>query len=166
MHSPMYLWFVVIYLFFCCQVTFIRAIYDGQCLLNCECDVLKSKVKCNGNRWNEIGLKESLLLSTILPFQVLDLSKNKISRLDSFVLNSTALKKLILSDNKIQSISEVAFANLDGLTALDLSGNRLIAVTRSIFSPLKSLERLKLRSNQLTTLSEFIFQDLSHLKTL
>lgn len=144
----------------------ISASGEKLCPVGCECDLSKQKVKCSGGRWSELNLKDAAVFASMSGLQHLDLSKNKITRLESSFIQAPTLKRLNLSDNKIRSIAPKAFSGLSNLVTLDLSANNLHIISREVLTPLKALERLKLKSNQLTTLEENIFADLEHLKML
>jgi Leucine-rich repeat (LRR) protein len=96
----------------------------------------------------------------------LSLQSNFISNLSE--INSTSLKRLFISKNRIQ---EINFATrLPNLTYLDLSQNRLISLKKVSFSSLNCLKYLNLSGNRLDLDSEFenvsFFRSQTHLITL
>ncbi|XP_062915787.1 keratocan [Mobula hypostoma] len=68
----------------------------------------------------------------------------------------SSLEQLRLARNKISSIPEGAFSNLEKLTLLDLQGNRLkdLVIQPSTFKGLKTLLQLNLAYNDLTAMPE------------
>lgn len=137
------------------------------CPNGCECDTtVKFRVKCSGNQWTEENVRELSKYPLMKHVLQLDLSKNRITRLDVDLLRLPALKKLNVSENRIQIIQRGAFSQAPGLLNLDLSGNLLLNVSRDVFADLPSLERLKLRKNYITRLDKFLFDDLKQLKAL
>ena len=81
----------------------------------------------------------------------LSLRFNFLSNLDE--IKSTSLKRLYISNNRIQEIHLVSV--LPNLEYLDLSQNRLISIEENSFSDLKILKNLNLSGNKLDLESDF-----------
>ncbi|KAH3666277.1 hypothetical protein OGAPHI_004466 [Ogataea philodendri] len=65
------------------------------------------------------------------------------------------LKHLSLTENKITTISEAAFQNLENLSSLDLSYNKLTEVPTEALSKLANLKSLNLSYNKLASTKSF-----------
>ena len=91
------------------------------------------------------------------------------SRRDLFVTplidkhNATSVD---LSDNKIEQISRMAFADQIQLTSIDFSNNQLINITDSPFADLGLLVHLNLSFNQISFLASTAFTGLHNLMLL
>lgn len=84
----------------------------------------------------------------------LNLSFNKIYKLDSFVFNkSPNLQKLYLNNNNLIDIPTGAFYNLDNLLTLDLSYNKLSYFKHGTFDNLIKLDYLNLSHNNIENLN-------------
>jgi Leucine-rich repeat (LRR) protein len=122
----------------------------------------------NKNRIQEINLKKNFLPN----LEYLDLSQNRLFSIknESF-LNMNKLKHLNLSFNKLDLESELNnvsyFHGLSLLEKLDLSFNEIKYLdSKATFQYLNSLKYLNLSNNRLKTLDAFIFGYLSNLNQL
>lgn len=100
--------------------------------------------------------------------EIIDLSHNKLTRIDSlfhFDFQPNKLRKLILSFNKIVNIPQDAFEELTFLTELDLTNNQITDLTVEPFSNLTNLEILRLNNNFIKNLNGAVnnLQNLKHL---
>ncbi|KAJ8969621.1 hypothetical protein NQ314_001666 [Rhamnusium bicolor] len=99
----------------------------------------------------------------------LSLSVNNIEVLDpkEQKLSSTDLNILILSYNKIHSISDEFFLNVNNLRELDLSYNYITTLgDGNIFQNLNQLTRLDLSYNSIKTLPDTVFGTLVNIRYL
>ncbi|GFR97547.1 Toll-like receptor [Elysia marginata] len=112
--------------------------------------------------WNLKGLTGLLYL---------DVSHNKLQRLDQTVLNKLdVLEDLYLNDNLIRELPREAFGAHRKLTTLDLSQNQIQTVPAQAFSGAREIKGLYLQRNQIDTLEGgvlinnggLIILDLSH----
>ena len=76
------------------------------------------------------------------------------------------LEWLFLSNNELTSIPETLFAGLSSLKILSLSNNRLEELPKRVFADLSSVYSLNLWNNKLTTLPESIFSGLTSLQQI
>ncbi|KAJ8723540.1 hypothetical protein PYW08_003452 [Mythimna loreyi] len=96
----------------------------------------------------------------------LDLSFINISVVhSSSLLKSNTLLELILNDNVITNIDVDSF-QLPTLKKLDLSNNRLEFIDKETFRGVKNLEYLNLRNNRFTTFTKLMFHHLSSLNEI
>lgn len=101
----------------------------------------------------------------------LNLSKNKIDRLDSQSFKTLgSLAELRMSRNLLNATtfnrSAPFFTNLTNLVSLDLNGNKITVLPGLMFEHLKRLKMLKLRRNQIVSFSDGAFYGLDELSTL
>jgi len=92
----------------------------------------------------------------------LDLSGNKLSKLDNFVLKR--LEELNLTQNEIKTIGRNI--QLPKLISLDLSFNKLYVIDRHFCANFRSLARLRLNNNEIVCFSAKFGYSLSSLQTL
>jgi len=112
----------------------------------------------------ELDSLEGLLTITgIKDLQILNLSRNQLSRLPDSIWTLTNLKKLYLSTNRLITLPK-GISKLTQLEELDLSANELIALPKEI-GTLAKLTYLALNYNELSALPESIGQ-LADLNTL
>lgn len=101
--------------------------------------------------FNHLSRTPSALLQAMYQLRSLDLSKNRIQKIDkmsfgSFESSGMSLVKLNLAGNLIQEVSDPgAFLYLNSLTLLDLSFNRIKRLTRVALERLENLETLFLQ---------------------
>jgi Leucine-rich repeat (LRR) protein len=93
----------------------------------------------------------------------LDLSSNQIEDIQEFVHEKYNLKKLHLSNNKIEKIPNSVFVSNKNLQLLDLSRNKLATIDSKTFSDLANLKMLNLAYNELVKIPQF---NLPNLKIL
>ncbi|XP_035672293.1 toll-like receptor 3 [Branchiostoma floridae] len=104
-----------------------------------------------------------------ISLQTLDLSYNRISRLDSSAFNGVRkLDRLVLSSNDILTVDRNSFRSLShtGLETLVLFGNHLTKLTNSTFASVPSLKRLDLAYNNISSIEDNAFEGLRHLEVL
>jgi len=98
--------------------------------------------------------------------EVLDLSKNNLTRLEPGALNvATQLLHVDLSGNQLSDV-DGAFDGLLQLSRLDLRQNRLTAVTSSTLSGLDNLRYLRLDDNRISVVDSRAFVTLDRLMYL
>ncbi|XP_013403978.1 insulin-like growth factor-binding protein complex acid labile subunit [Lingula anatina] len=102
---------------------------------------------------------------------IIDLSSNKITRLENYGWTHKEIHALMLKNNGIRSISNDAFAGLRWLKVLDLSKNSLQDIHPEVFKDLQNLENLILSDNNLGGMLQsasqaYLFNYLRSLKTL
>ncbi|ODV86735.1 hypothetical protein CANARDRAFT_187342, partial [[Candida] arabinofermentans NRRL YB-2248] len=100
--------------------------------------------------------------TTIQPFSSLSSSVTTVSNVKSLKSQEEShaehwrgLKHLSFTENKISSISDWSFENLDNLSSLDLSHNRLIEIPAGALSKLNNLKSLNLSFNRLVDTQGF-----------
>ncbi|XP_019639990.1 PREDICTED: toll-like receptor 3 [Branchiostoma belcheri] len=101
--------------------------------------------------------------------RTLDLSYNKISRLDSAAFNGIrSLQRLVLSSNDILTVNTSSFSSLaqTGLETLVLFRNNLTSVTDNTFTSVPLLKRLDLAYNNISRIEDNAFEGLRHLEVL
>ncbi|XP_065214538.1 toll-like receptor 6 [Planococcus citri] len=79
----------------------------------------------------------------------LGLHGNKLSEIPEAIRELRFLKTLDLGGNRIQSVVNTSFHNLDQLNTLILSNNNIANITKNTFSTLPSLRILNLASNRI-----------------
>ncbi|XP_075436478.1 uncharacterized protein LOC142473178 isoform X2 [Ascaphus truei] len=132
-----------------------------SCPLSCLCYDSSNLVECRGQ--DLIGVPHRLPHSTWM----LDLRQNNLSRLDSGSFQALwSLRILLLSDNRIETISPRSFRSLGFLERLDLSDNLLALLPLDFSSGLGSLRELRVPSNRLTSLSYESLRQLESLEKL
>ena len=95
--------------------------------------------------------------------EVLDLSKNNLTKLEPGALNvATKLLHVDLSWNQLRDV-DGAFDRLHQLSRLDLRQNRLTAVTSNTFVGLSSLRYLRLDDNRISSIDSRAFVTLDQL---
>jgi len=98
--------------------------------------------------------------------EVLDLSKNNLTKLEPGALNVAAhLQHVDLSENQLNDV-DGAFDGLLRLSRLDLRQNRLSAVTANTFSGLSDLRYLRLDDNRVSSIDSRAFATLDRLMYL
>ncbi|KAF7994465.1 hypothetical protein HCN44_003937 [Aphidius gifuensis] len=97
----------------------------------------------------------------------LDLSSNKLARLESDVFNGLLnLKYLDISNNELKSLPDKTFIDLKSLNYLDLNTNKLASLDSNIFNGLSNLKLLNISDNYLKFLPDKIFDELHNLRIL
>jgi len=96
--------------------------------------------------------------------QVLDLSRNKITRFEGS--ENYKLVKLDLSHNDISSLRRIKLTKLHGMKNLDLSYNKITSVPPKSFPTNSKLEFLNLASNSIEILESDCFHELENLEEL
>lgn len=155
---------------------FIHKLNDAQMLRG-----LRNLTHLNINH-NEIESIEDNAFLGLNSLQTLDLSNNKLTRIDPRVFSQEApsglmqngakiiiglgsLTDLNISHNKIDSIHQDAFSGLDNLRILDMSNNQLKRLVPKVFSHVPFLNSLNVSSNELM-IERGTFCYLMHLKKL
>lgn len=100
--------------------------------------------------------------STQIPFVVCDGAD--LSNIP--ILFNPRINRLILSKNRISSVSLDDLGFYSDLTHLDLSGNKILSLERGSFYRLQKLRTLHLNGNLLSSLSIETFSGLSELRVL
>ncbi|XP_061713905.1 leucine-rich repeat-containing protein 70-like [Cydia pomonella] len=96
----------------------------------------------------------------------LDLSSNNLSDVsNSYLYRSKYMKELILSNNKISRI-ESNVLQLPELIQLDLSNNQLEFIDKDVFKEIRKLEYLNIANNRFTTFTKLAFHRLSNLNQI
>lgn len=85
---------------------------------------------------------------------ILDLSKNKIQRIENGTFVIKTLQILKLSDNRISNITENAFETLASLETLLLDRNKLENIPSRLFYNISCLTYLDLSNNNLLSVSK------------
>jgi Leucine-rich repeat (LRR) protein len=119
------------------------------------------------NRFTKISLPRNIF-NKLIRLEILDLSKNKLSRLDPILFsNLTNLQELYLSENIIKKVDKSLFNYTPNLRILDCSNNELSLLNEDIFTNQTDLEILLLHNNKLTDLHEQLFDScISKLQSL
>ena len=106
--------------------------------------------------------------------QILDLSFNRIQRIEYDMFRFQNLQVLHLDDNQIEEIDSKSFVDMGSLNYLSLEGNRITRLADETFQNLHNLKFLNLAFNRLTEVNfdaldyvgslSFLNLDLSHNK--
>ncbi|XP_065559990.1 protein slit-like isoform X2 [Artemia franciscana] len=97
----------------------------------------------------------------------IDLEGNNVSEIHSRDFEGlTQLKVLRLSNNRIQFIPDLLFANTPSLHRLDLSHNLLVAISKRTFRGAGAMRHLLLDNNQITCVDEAAFRGMKDLEIL
>lgn len=116
---------------------------------------------------NQLTEIPSALFENARKINVVDMSFNKINRIDPAAFNTNYnITLLNLSNNLIAKIDNQTFTKLSQLEVLDLSFNSMEGIPNGLFDPLNRLRRLNLRNNLFTQLECSIFGKLMNLKVL
>lgn len=116
---------------------------------------LKS-VDASRNRLKEVPV--NFLKSFVRSLQRLDLSYNRMSKLDSRAFGDLDnLQMLILQHNTIQIIRQGTFKGVPSVQLLDLSHNHIEALPYECFTDIRSLRHLDLTHNHLRSLPKSSF---------
>uniref|UniRef100_F1KTD1 Leucine-rich repeat-containing protein 15 n=1 Tax=Ascaris suum TaxID=6253 RepID=F1KTD1_ASCSU len=95
------------------------------------------------------------------------LDSNRISRIETLAFSSNSKLRLIsLQNNRISTISRNSFDALEQLSILLLANNSLKALERGTLDGMKNLQQLNLRNNSLMELSNATFTSVPLLTTL
>ena len=115
-------------------------------------------------RQNNIGVLHRGALDYVsASLEVLDLSKNNLTKLEPGALNvATHLLHVDMSGNQLNKV-DGAFDGLRQLSRLDLRQNRLESVTSNTFSGLSSLRYLRLDDNLISSIDSRAFVTLDRL---
>lgn len=103
-------------------------------------------------RNNFINGTHSKAFFHLLELRQLDLSQNKLTKLDGYLFYELPLDYLNLSRNHISKIDPDAFRSVASLTILDLSSNDLESVPKEFQQQLQSVRKLFLQGNRFQTL--------------
>ncbi|KAK2919268.1 polycystin-1 isoform X1 [Channa argus] len=119
----------------------------SPCPVNCSCALAGLQPSCVVNCSN-IGLERAPAAADIpLATNVLDLSKNHISSLDTSLLERlTSLRELYLKGNRINVLPRGVFC-CGPLSVLDLSNNQITTIEERICDNLCNLSQIDLSSN-------------------
>lgn len=103
-----------------------------------------------------------------VPINTLDMSHNQLEHLPKAFLSclGLSLRQIILSDNFLTHIDNLAFSSLSKLEILILNNNNISAVKRRAFGELSSLQILELSGNRLAQLSVEQFHNMRRLRHL
>jgi len=97
---------------------------------------------------NQIGLIEGAAFSGCAKLGVLDLSLNKLTRLNSMPVGLTGVRSLKLSFNELELVDARAFAGMASLVSLDLSNNRIKSLANAVaLNDLSSLRIVDIGGN-------------------
>eukprot|EP00092_Neocalanus_flemingeri_P010605 GFUD01011424.1.p1 GENE.GFUD01011424.1~~GFUD01011424.1.p1 ORF type:complete len:1305 (-),score=340.61 GFUD01011424.1:343-4257(-) len=113
---------------------------------------------------NDIQSVNQTEISLYPQLQILDLSRNKISRLDGG--QNYKLVRLDLSHNDISSLRRIKLSKLHAMAHLDLSYNKITSVPPKSFPVNSKLEFLNLASNSIEILESDCFHELENLEEL
>ncbi|KAK9510465.1 hypothetical protein O3M35_005248 [Rhynocoris fuscipes] len=95
--------------------------------------------------------------------ETLDLSYNRIYQLVRPLSDMKSLSSLNLSKNKLQTLIDGTFSNMDNLTVLDIHSNDIQYLTPHVVRSNPSLVSLNLAKNKLSTVPSAAFSDLPQL---
>jgi hypothetical protein len=109
-------------------------------------------------------IPEDILRQADLVYKLLDLSYNKIARLEDHIAAFKALRNLDLSNNQLKTLPD-SFSALQNLEVLNLANNQLDTFP-IVLTKLPKLKRLNLKGNSIQFLPPEIekLQDLNHLE--
>lgn len=95
------------------------------------------------------------------------LDSNRISRVETLAFSSNPRLQLInLQDNGISTISRNSFDSLDQLVILLLANNSIKTIERGMLDGMKNLQQLNLRNNSLSEINNATFNSVTMLTTL
>ncbi|XP_041351781.1 toll-like receptor Tollo [Gigantopelta aegis] len=146
-------------------------------------NILNSSIKempslCSQTELVSLNVSGNVLSSVGSPYQkctsstkqtklrVLDLSRNKVTRLESWLGQGTSLTDLHLSSNLFDENDFAVLVNLSDLTSLDMSNNLLTALPVGSFTHNLGLRRLNVSRNSITVLQSGSITGPSRLESL
>uniref|UniRef100_A0AC35U7D6 LRRCT domain-containing protein n=1 Tax=Rhabditophanes sp. KR3021 TaxID=114890 RepID=A0AC35U7D6_9BILA len=99
--------------------------------------------------------------------KILDLSYNRIFKMDEDVFKSNGLEKLDLSNNILSEVPIACLRNIKGsLTLLNLNNNNIENIIRDQFKGFENITHLYLNNNNIHTIDEEAFKGLKNLQVL
>ncbi|OAD62199.1 Relaxin receptor 1 [Eufriesea mexicana] len=96
----------------------------------------------------------------------INLNKNQLTSEGLKLPELPVLKEMSMQKNKIKTIEEDTFQNLEQLVELNLAFNEITTVPLNVFQPLKNLTRLQLGYNRLHNLPMAVLSPLTRLYSL
>jgi Leucine-rich repeat (LRR) protein len=134
----------------------------SPCPSPCFCYWSTGCVRCDARSLTQVP-HTHLRSSALKEFRVANTLIQVLARED--FQNYELLERIMFSSNKIQTIADDTFSDLQNLFELDLSNNHIVDI-RAQFSNLQSLQTLNLDTNGIGTLAMSSFTNLPNLKTL
>ncbi|GFY46917.1 uncharacterized protein TNIN_200701 [Trichonephila inaurata madagascariensis] len=102
-------------------------------------------------------------LTKLKAIQFIDITIKKLGK--DFISNITqGINIIFLSGNKMTSVAEGAFVNLNNLEFLSILNNDLKTLTRSMFGRPASIKYFEFMHNQIETLPDDFFTEMPHLQ--
>ncbi len=131
-------------------------------------EVFENLVELSVNfNFNDSAVERSAFVGGLNKLQKLDLSANRITKLNKNVFESlSSLTSLDLRANRIKRINEGTFRGLTNLKEINLCNNWIESIEQRAFLDLKSLVRLDLSSNAITSICGDVFTGLVSLEFL
>ncbi len=109
---------------------------------------------CHVNDIQVVDVSYKLVHATFTQNQIKKISKRCFPKL-------TAVKSLVLQDNKIQTIAAQGLLDQNKIISLNLANNMIAALSQEIFDGLTSLDYLNLNGNNIVQLEMNMFEHLS-----
>jgi Leucine-rich repeat (LRR) protein len=98
-------------------------------------------------------------------FKILDVSHNKLKKINTFDFSAFALQEVInLSNNQINKIDPEAFKFNNDLEELNLSNNKLRVIEKDVFNGLAGLKLLNLESNKIVNFNNYTLDDSNEIR--
>ncbi|XP_047996815.1 insulin-like growth factor-binding protein complex acid labile subunit [Leguminivora glycinivorella] len=116
--------------------------------------------------YNYIESLSKFTFGNLTGLLTLDISNNKIFKLDSSLDGLVSLQELYLDHNDLTHLSKDNFRSLFALQYLNISSNSLKSIESSSFIALSSLKQLDLSNNMITAILKSTFQNNSVLYSL
>ncbi|CAH1406344.1 unnamed protein product [Nezara viridula] len=98
--------------------------------------------------------------------EVIELQENRIANVDYTLTFYTSLRKLDVSNNKINSLKAHNFENQGKLLSLNASYNNITTLSKDAFKGLKLLRNLDLSHNNIMNVEPGSFHDTANLQTI
>lgn len=155
------LWLLVLLICLCNRLCLGQV--DWDCVQSCKCIWGSGRKTAECTRKNLYRIPEGLSSE----IQHLDLSSNKIQTLDENVfnnLNIINLQKLILRDNDIRRVDVRAFNNLKIVIEIDLTSNKIDKLHPGTFDETQRLRVLLLNNNFIKHLENHLFRNMEFLQ--
>ncbi len=131
-----------------------------------DCDE-EDIVKMTSLNLSNKELKEIPNISMMINLRYLDLSQNKIEKIEENAFNSLInLKELYLYHNQLTKIDKNIFVSLSKLKCLSLFCNQIKEIEENAFDSLSNLRTLCLNDNQITKIENNAFNSLIKLEHL
>ena len=145
---------------------------DIKCRKNCRC-ILGDRELTSSCATGESNIRQdvSTILVYPIPAKILYMGRMGLTQVKSDAFRSlrgeeALFKRLIITENKLISLSDGLFHGLNDMYLLNLSYNALNRIQAGVFDGLTSLELLHLDNNMISILPDGVFDGLYNLKKI